>query len=468
MLELDDIQGLVFSGYARERFARYWFVKLPDAGAAAWLSRLLVRVTTSERSARSAERRLNLAFTASGLRAFGLSDAALGSFPAAFVRGMAAPERSRLFGDHGESAPVHWEFGGTEAGRVDALVLAYASTADVLDEESDAIEDGFERFQVEAHVEDAYLSADFRDHLGFLDARTNPRVKGGPRRRHKNPYDPPVPAGEFVLGHRNAFGHFATSPRVPVRTGTRRLPGLVDAQRAMDLGQNGTFLAVRKLAQDVPGFWRFAERQAHALWPEAPSDGGRAFAERLVGRRLDGRALGSKSGRERPGEPQDLRMLNRFGYRDHTASAAGCPIGAHIRRANPRDSLGADARESLGSVRKHRLIRRSRLYGPRFEAPATESAERGLLFMALCADLERQFEFLYESSLNNPKFGGLTHERDPLALARLDELELGGETFSLQGSPFRKQVPLERFVRVRGGAYFFMPGLRALAYLAEG
>ncbi len=464
MLELDDIQGLVFSGYARQRCARYWFLKLPVVGATGWLSRLLSRVTTSERRERASDRRVNVALTVSGLEALGLSEAALLTFPQAFLRGMAAPERSSLLGDQGENAPEHWQFGGTPAGRVDALVVAYAETADALDELSDALEDDFERFGCTAHVEDAYLAEDLRDHLGFLDVRSNPRVRGGPRKRHKNPYDPGVPAGEFVLGYRNASGHFAASPRAPLRASTRLMPRRTDATRALDLGRNGTFVALRKLALDVPAFWRFAGRAALELWPQAGSHGAERFAETLVGRRRDGAALAATDALV--GGPFDARAANRFGYR-RTGDGAGCPIGAHVRRANPRDSLGDDPAESLASVQNHRLIRRGRLYGPRFDPAAPVAAERGLLFVALCADLERQFEFVHETWLNHPHFGGLTHERDPIAGAP-PAADTTDDTFSIQGAPFRRQVRLERCVRVRGGAYFFMPGLRALAYLAEG
>jgi deferrochelatase/peroxidase EfeB len=466
MLERGDIQGLVFSGYARQPFARYWFLRFPSAGAAGWLSRVLSRVTTSDRHERAADRRYNLAFTVSGLRALGLAEEALRTFPQAFVRGMAAPESSRILGDHGENAPPQWEFGGNDATRVDALVLAYGPTSDALDEESDTIEDGFERFGIEAHVEDAYLAEDFRDHLGFRDAGTNPRIGSRWFRRRKDFYDPRVPAGEFVLGYRNAYGRFTPSPRAPVRTSIRRLPPMVDARRAMDLGRNGTFVAVRKLALDVPGFWRFAERSARALEPDAPADGALRFAERLIGRRLDGTALVHRPAGPSPAD--DSAARNSFGYRTLDDSPALCPIGAHARRANPRDTLGDDARESLATVQKHRLIRRGRLYGPKVDSGLPDAAERGLLFMALCADLERQFEFVKESLLDNPKFGGLTRERDPLVGSPPPDAGDEAETFSLDDAPFRRQVRLERFVRVRGGAYLFMPGLRALAYLAEG
>ncbi len=352
---------------------------------------------------------------------------------------------------------------------MDALVVAYAASPDVLDEESDELEDDFERFGFETHVEDAYLPADRRGHFGFLDARSNPRVRRGGVPRRSGPFDRELPAGEFVLGYRNADGHFAESPRAPLRASSRPLPPLTDARRAVDLGLNGTFVAVRKLAQDVPAFWRFAAKTGLSLWPEAGAAAAARLAEHLVGRTLDGvplaaPELGFAAAKD---DGERLRLLNRFGYRDGASATGSCPLGAHVRRANPRDSLGDDPRASLALVQKHRVIRRGRLYGDKL-APAAEpdGQARGLLFMALCADLERQFEFMHEAWLKNPKFDGLTHERDPLL--PWDPASGEADTFSLAEAPFRRQVALERFVRVRGGAYLFMPSLRALAYLAEG
>jgi Dyp-type peroxidase family len=437
MLELADIQGLVLSGYARQPFARYWFLDFAQKPAARWLSRVLFRVSTSERRERRGDRRVNVAFSASGLAALGLPDSALATFPRAYLDGMAAPARARALGDHGENAAEHWEFGGAR-GRVDALVLAYASDPEELDEESDELEDEFDRFGFDAHVEDAYLPADRRGHFGFLDARSNPRLRRSLVPRREPLLERALPPGEFLLGYRNADGHFAPSPRAPRRVSSRALPPLTDARRALDLGRNGTFVAVRKLSQDVPGFWRFAAKTGLELWPEAGERAAERVAENLVGRRLDGARL------ER------------------------CPLGAHVRRANPRDTLGDEPKASLALVRKHRLIRRGRLYGDKL-APAAEpdGRARGLLFMALCADLERQFEFVHEAWLHNPKFAGLSHERDPLA-AWDPGAGAARDTFSVAGSPFRRTFALERFVRVRGGAYLFMPSLRALAYLAEG
>ncbi|HEU4534985.1 MAG TPA: peroxidase, partial [Polyangiaceae bacterium] len=114
---------------------------------------------------------------------------------------------------------------------------------------------------------------------------------------------------------------------------------------------------------------------------------------------------------------------------------------------------------------KHRLLRRGRLYGPPPPADGDDGADRGLLFVALNANLRRQFEFVQQTWLNNPKFGGLGEEDDPLVGAR----QGGGAHFTVPREPLRERHhALPRFVWPRGGGYFFLPGLRALRYLAEG
>jgi hypothetical protein len=94
----------------------------------------------------------------------------------------------------------------------------------------------------------------------------------------------------------------------------------------------------------------------------------------------------------------------------------GCPIGAHIRRANPRDSLGAGGAAAEASANRHRLVRRGRSYGPPLPPGEVndDEVERGLMFVCLNADIERQFEFVQQNWINNPAFGGLYAERDPL------------------------------------------------------
>ncbi|MDQ1729660.1 MAG: hypothetical protein QOD33_1785, partial [Pyrinomonadaceae bacterium] len=79
------------------------------------------------------------------------------------------------------------------------------------------------------------------------------------------------------------------------------------------------------------------------------------------------------------------------------------------------------------------------------------------------SDIERQFEFVQQTWCNNPVFGGLNGEVDPL----VGNLTRGDEIFTVQADPLRTRVHnLERFVTVKGGAYFFLPSMSALRYLA--
>jgi deferrochelatase/peroxidase EfeB len=131
----------------------------------------------------------------------------------------------------------------------------------------------------------------------------------------------------------------------------------------------------------------------------------------------------------------------------------------------------------VASSRFHRLLRRGRIYGPPLSpdaalttAPAADEPERGLHFVCLCANIARQFEFVQNAWTASAKFAGLRDETDPL-LGNREPLLDGGPTdgFSMPqaGRPTRRVTGLPRFVTVRGGAYFFMPGVRALRYLAS-
>ncbi|HEV8549719.1 MAG TPA: hypothetical protein VGQ57_11840, partial [Polyangiaceae bacterium] len=442
MLERGDMQGLLLSGYRSSPLSRYWLVRFEGSGAREWLGRLLSRITSGARDERTRTARLNIAFTATGLAALGLPEAALATFAPEFRQGMAHAERSLVLGDRGESAPARWEFGHDVEHRVDALLMQYAASEAELDEGSAELEDELERFGLSAREEDAHLPSDGREPFGFAFSVSNPRLRAWPRLRQRNPYDPHVPAGEFVLGYLNASRRFPASPTAPIRRGTRPLPRLTLGRRSMNWGENGTYLVLRKLAQDVEGFRRFTAREGGAIFPGDPAAAER-FASLLVGRTPDGTPLAGVAGDERAAADP-----NRFGYREDGRMATRCPLGAHVRRANPRDGLDGSARESLAEVRAHRLIRRGRVFG------RAGDAERGLLFVALCADIRGQFEFVQESWLNAPSAAGLTHERDPLVGSGPELPSAGGrETFSLQDQAVRRRVPLDRFVTVRGGAY---------------
>jgi len=155
----------------------------------------------------------------------------------------------------------------------------------------------------------------------------------------------------------------------------------------------------------------------------------------------------------------DLAEANDFGYHDNDPLGLRCPIGAHIRRSNPRDSLDPQpgSAQSLAVTDRHRIMRRGRKF-------TDTDGGQGLHFVALNGNLGRQFEFVQHTWLNNPKFGGLYDDVDPLIGPRDDR-----SVFTVPARPVRRRFAgLPDFVTTVGGAYFFLPGIRALHYLCEG
>ncbi|MGI8638162.1 MAG: hypothetical protein ACR2KZ_22440, partial [Segetibacter sp.] len=156
------------------------------------------------------------------------------------------------------------------------------------------------------------------------------------------------------------------------------------------------------------------------------------------------------------------------------------PYGAHIRRNHPRDCLEGIPKEAAFITRKHRILRRGRSFGPPVAASMNpedifttvddlQEGSRGLNFICFNADLARQFEFLQNIWINNPKFESLTDELDPLIAnpyGRGNNNQMN--SFSIQEKPFRKRIQnVPMFVHAMGGAYFFMPSISAIRYLAS-
>jgi deferrochelatase/peroxidase EfeB len=147
---------------------------------------------------------------------------------------------------------------------------------------------------------------------------------------------------------------------------------------------------------------------------------------------------------------------NDFLFGTEDPEALRCPFGAHIRRANPRDSLDPGSQDQIDISNRHRIIRVGRQYVP-------ENGQKpGLLFMCLNGDIERQFEFVQQTWLMSPSFHGLSHEKDALIGDGKDNDS--GFTIASRDGPLRlQQVP--QVVTTRGGGYFFLPGKRLIDYL---
>jgi Dyp-type peroxidase family len=461
-LELADVQGLVVRGYGTLPLARYLLGAVEDpAGARAWLGTLAERLDDArERPERTA---VNLALTASGLTALGLPQAALAGFGQPFADGMTAEHRARLLGDEGGDAPERWDWGRPDGEPVHVLLLLYAADDAALD----ALEAQLTvpAVRIVTRLDTAPMQP--REHFGFRDGVSQPRIAGLGDAADQHTVAP----GEFVLGYGNEYGLAATSPVVAARDDPAGiLPPAPGDGADHDLGRNGSFLVLRTLSQDVHAFWSFCER-ATARDDGSPDEAARLrLAAKLVGRWPSGAPLALAPDADDPA----LGERNDFAYAGDDAHGLRCPVGAHVRRANPRDSLDPHpgSAQSVAVGKRHRLLRRGRQYGrflPTEELlssgvdDAWREEPRGLHFICLAANLARQFEFVQHTWVNNPRFGVLYDAPDPLIGATP-----GGErTFTVPARPVRERhTGVPRFVGVRGGAYFFLPGLRAVRYLA--
>ncbi len=457
-LELDDIQGLVVRGYAHLQAARYVLLGIRDGAAARrFIADTIPAITTA--AAAGPGRAVHLALTAAGLARLELPHPAMAGFPPEFTEGIVAPARSRVLGDVGESAPEGWAWGGPATDAVDLLLLLYAQDAGALEELHRPIEAAYAKGGVaEVHRLDTSAIGD-REHFGFRDGISQPIIAGLGR---TGPAEHVVRAGEFVLGYANEYNLLTDRPLVPADADPQDMLPVDTATGGHDLGRNGSYLVMRQMQQDVPGFWRFVREAAGAADPVA-------LASKMVGRWPSGAPLVEAPDADDPAHA----TANGFGYAHSDPAGLRCPVGAHVRRANPRDSLdpspGTPA--SIAVNRRHRLLRRGRKYGPAADVAALQSgtgtddtSDRGLHFICVGANIARQFEFVQRAWVGSPKFATLYDDADPL-IGRHDPL---GGTFTIPARPLRRRVTgLPQFVTIRGGAYFFLPGIRALRYLGS-
>ena len=121
-------------------------------------------------------------------------------------------------------------------------------------------------------------------------------------------------------------------------------------------------------------------------------------------------------------------------------------------------------RDTGHNMNRRRMIRRGAPYGPPLpEGAPDDGVERGIAAFVICASLIRQFEFAQNVWINDRNFNELGNERDPIIGAHDGTLE-----FKIPKRPIRKKiVGLPAFTTLRGGAYFFLPGIKALSYLAS-
>jgi Dyp-type peroxidase family len=457
VLERDDIQGDILRAYGNDYDrTSYLFVRIADVvRGRAWLGGLADRVTSAAPwTAGKPETTVNVAVTHAGLVALGVPAAALDSFSEEFRQGMAG--RADLLGDSGDSGPSRWESGlGTGAAHV--LLTINAKTPEhlealLLEFEEDMRDTGVER----VHVQHARMLRDAREHFGYADGFAQPAVEGDSDER--------APGGGVALGNGRwralAPGEFILGyPDEDTRVDSqRRLPSMpVDP-----LGRNGTYMVWRKLYQDVALFRRTL-RDAAERYPAGDEETLRA---KVVGRWPNGTPIVTSPDRPVEGFDASTPGANDFRYLDADADGRRCPIGAHVRRANPRDGLGWKGLDGSGLLTfRHRVIRRGMPYGPSLPAGVLEddAQDRGLVFVCFNASLSRQFEGIQVQWLNDGNIMHLGHDKDFL----LGDAGTTGK-MTVHGAPPFFLAPQRAFVLTRGGEYLFVPGLRALRAIADG
>lgn len=458
-LEDEDIQGFMFSSYARYlHCAAYLLLRITDPEPSRrWLGELIDKITTGKQKSREERRKeifaLNIAFTSNGLKNLGFSDKELSSFSRPFQEGMVTEARAKTLSDTGDSDPQNWNWGNLD-NPVDILLMVFAVDENVLAEQlklrrAEIVACG--GVQEIIILPQAGRQPDMKEHFGYLDGVGQPVIEGSGKAQNqlrRTGHATVIKAGEFILGYENELGV---------------LDGVPGADEMPEFGVNGTYLVFRQMQQHVSAFWNFLEEATRRPDGTSDPDARERLGAKIVGRWKSGAPVTRYPDRDPfQGEPQKTDE-NDFGYDEHDKYGFGCPIGAHIRRANPRDSLPPNPETALKSAKRHRLIRQGRSYGDHAENVFIEdNKERGLYFICLNSDIERQFEFTQQTWINNKKFGGLYDEVDPLiGRHKSDNL------FTVQEDPLRTRVHnLRKFVTIKGGSYFFMPGISALRYVA--
>jgi len=458
------MQGLIINPYGDLPSAAYCLLEIVDVNQARqWLKAITPEVTRGDIA--KPQVGVNLAITYDGVKVLSPS-LKPGTFTDAFESGMVSPRRTRILGDTGTSEPGQWSWGSPDetkeasAQRVHLLLMLFAVNPEGVSELQSKLLDtmsGCGGLKLLAEPVATAPLPDNQEHFGFRDSISQPIIEGTyqqARSAARQPASAVIKAGEFLLGFDNQYDQPSLSPSVPDDSlATKHLAANKALPGVRDLGRYGTYMVVRQLEQDVPGFWNGVKKTAA---PDSSEDEIDALAAKLVGRKLDGTPLAA------PG------TLNNFGYAKEDPLGHGCPVGAHIRRANPRDALGDDPKLSLTTVQGHRLIRRGRSYGPaktKAQRYDQDNVVRGLMFICLNADIERQFEFIQSTWLNNPNFNRLQNENDPV-IGNPDRAP--GGYMTIPGCPVRKRLSgIDRFITVKGGAYFFLPSIAALSYLSE-
>lgn len=442
---------------------------------------------------------INIGFTSAGLMRAGLEHTGVqSSFPFAFREGM--NKRAKILGDDLDTQK-DWRFSDDAnlPQGAEAVILIYGGQSkkehkDIVENHKDLL--SIFGGHVVHHVPCQPVSPNNGqdpslkfEHFGFRDGISQPCIRG--TAIHKSAPDRDViEPGEFILGYKNHQGY--VSPPIslgaifdtqqilsnysPDQSGDFPYFGMRSSiENKRDFGRNGSFLVLRQLDQNVSGFHQEMEDAATTLRAKYS-----AAVDELAGGRLNADWVAAKViGRWKDGTPLvgnttcpmnipiTERPENDFTYGADDPRGFACPLGSHIRRTNPRDSLEPNDKAEQRITNRHRLLRRGRSYEYN---PGTDEGDtapqKGLLFMSICSDLSRQFEFVQRTWINKTSFHGLQNESDPLMGGPAGQKSNGAFSIPTPSGPL--EIPnLSTYVSLQGGGYFFLPSRASLAFLIK-
>ena len=436
-----------------------------------------------------------------------MPDEVINTFSREFIEGMTGytdknkkltEERRTLLGDVGKNDSANWLW-GNNARPVDCVIMLYAKDKMALNALHRLVFTISEGVEIKPTVEPFETKHKLsKEHFGFRDGISQPLVEGLGSKSEGAKDEDLVNPGEFILGYLNEYGSYSPSPYVNPCAKANELSGMHDSDKK-DLGKNGTYLVFRQIEQHVEKFWSFLYQHSKekAVTQTAAAV---TLGAKMIGRWPDGQPLVTCPTGVCP--ITDDSLIN-FNYSVQDKYGINCPLGAHIRRTNPRDQVhtGRSPKDSLEMSKKHRMLRRGRIYGEPLAEEMniekmldlvrhdkqkdkndatncnTEIQEsnndkiktvRGLHFICLVSDIGRQFEFIQSVWANTSTFGDLCNEVDPVISPRPTPGQPHCHEFTTPQEIIRnryKNVP--EFTTVVGGAYFFMPGIKALKYIMK-
>src|SRR6202048_4158712 len=351
MLENEDIQHILLTR-TPALTGRYEFLSFRNAaGGRAWLSAIREKAQSAAEAMASVEkdkRWVTVGFTWNGLRALGVDEGSLATFPEEFKQGMVA--RAEMLGDTGENHPDKG-VGGLTSPDLHAIAILFARDAAERARcltEHDQLVAACEGVEVLSTLDlEATPPFDYaHDHFGYRDRLSQPVIEGTGEVPTPGT-GAPLKAGEFILGYPDEDGPPANLPQPEV------------------LSRNGSYMAYRRLQEHV-GVFRDHLRE-HAETPDEQE----LLAAKFMGRWRSGAPLVLAPDHDDPELGADPMRNNDYNYKEMDPFGYAAPLGSHSRRLNPRDTAV--------NMNRRRMIRRGATYGEALpEGAADDGLDRGI------------------------------------------------------------------------------------------